>query len=65
MTNAVTKQTAKVKRPAETATPTVFVALTGVLTAFGLDPAKAAAISGLVAAATPSAVTFARNKGWV
>ena len=63
--SAVSKQTSKVKRPAETATPAVFVALTGVLTAFGLDPGKAAAISGLVAAVTPGVVTFARNKGWV
>ena len=57
--------TQNVKRPAETATPAVFVALTGVLTAFGLEADKAAAISGLVAAATPAVVTFARNKGWV
>ena len=50
------------QRPAETAAPAVFVAVTGVLTAFGLDPAKAAAISGLLAAVTPMVVTYVVSK---
>ena len=46
------------KRPAEAAAPTVWVALEGVLHAFGVDPGKAAAVSGLIAVLAPMVVTY-------
>jgi hypothetical protein len=52
------------ERPAETAAPTVWIALSGLMVAFGIDPQKAAAIAGVAAALTPTVVTFfaARRK---
>ena len=46
------------ERPAESAAPTVWVALSGLMVAFGVDPTKAAAIAGVAAALTPIVVTF-------
>lgn len=46
------------QRPAESATPAVWVAITGVAVAFGVDPEKAAAVAGLAAAVTPIIVTY-------
>lgn len=46
------------QRPAETAAPAVWVAVSGVLIAFGLDPEKAAAVAGLLGVLTPLVVTF-------
>jgi hypothetical protein len=46
------------RRPAETAAPGVWVALTATLSAFGVEPTRAAAVSGLVAAVTPMVVTY-------
>lgn len=50
------------RRPAETAAPTVMGALTALLVAFGVDPARAAAIAGVVAVLVPAAVTWYRTR---
>jgi hypothetical protein len=46
------------QRPAESATPAVWTAVTGVAVAFGVDPVKAAAVAGLAAVLTPILVTY-------
>lgn len=53
------------KRPAEYGAAGAYAALTGVLVAFGIEPAKAAAFAGLAAAVTPGALTYCREKGWL
>lgn len=60
-----TQHTKKVRRIAETGTPTIGAALTGVLVAFGVDPYKAAAISAMVMALAPALLTYARERGWL
>lgn len=61
----VKHKTQKVRRIAETGTPTIGAALTGVLVAFGVEPMRAVALSGLVMALAPAALTYARNRGWL
>jgi hypothetical protein len=52
-------------RPAETTAAGLYPAVTGFLTAFGVDPVKAAAVAGLIASLAPMVVTYfvARRKG--
>lgn len=62
--------TKKVRRhvqehPAEYGAVSVYATLTALLTAFGLDADKAAAIAGAVAAITPAVLTYLRNRGWI
>jgi hypothetical protein len=51
------------RRPAETAAPGIYAALTGVLVAFGVSSTKAAAIAGLVGVIVPMVVTYFSAKG--
>lgn len=46
------------ERPSELGTPTAYGLTIGLLTAFNVDPVKAAAIAGVVAAVMPGAITF-------
>lgn len=56
-----TKELVK-RRPAETAAPTVLGALTALLVAFGVDPARAAAMAGVVAVLAPTVVTWWKTR---
>lgn len=50
------------QRPSESAAPTVWVALSGLMVAFGVDPQKAAAVAGVAATLTPIVVTYFHAK---
>ncbi len=49
------------QRPAEYGTLGAWGAVSGLLIAFGVDPLKAQAVAGAVAAVAPAIITFATN----